>query len=87
MKLSPFRFGFALAVLWGGIVFVVALANLIWPSYGVAFLKVIDSIYPGYGYGKWGFGGAIVGLLYGVIDGFIIGLVFAWLYNLFTKKE
>jgi len=87
MKLDVMRFGFAMALIWGGIVFLTGLANLIWPAYAVEFLRIVDSIYPGYHLGQWGFGGIIVGTLYGLIDGFIIGVVFAWLYNIFIKGK
>jgi hypothetical protein len=30
--------------------------------------------------------GSVIGLLYGTIDGFFSGLVFAWLYNLLVGK-
>ena len=87
MKFKVFSFGMTLAVVWAAIVFLVGLANLIWSNYGIAFLKLIDSIYPGYQLGKWGFGGVIVGTLYAAIDALVIGIVFAWLYNFLTKKE
>jgi hypothetical protein len=48
---------------------------------------MIDSIYPGYQYGSWGFGGVIVGTLYAAVDGFVMGIIFAWLYNLFAKEK
>ena len=87
MRLDVIRLGFALAVMWGGIVFLAGLANLIWPAYAAEFLRIVDSIYPGYHFGQWGFGGVIVGALYALIDGFIVGVIFAWLYNLFMKGK
>lgn len=87
MKLDVMRLGSALAIVWGGIVLLAGIANLIWPAYAVEFLKIVDSIYPGYHFGQWGFGGVIVGALYGLIDGFIVGVVFAWLYNLLMKGK
>jgi hypothetical protein len=87
MKLDTLRFGIAVCVLWGAIVFLVAVGNMVIAGYGEAFLKVIDSIYPGYHLGEWDFGGVIVATLYAALDGFIIGIVFAWLYNRLTKKK
>lgn len=87
MKLNVIRLGCALSTVWALIVFLVGLGNLIWPGYGVEFLKIIDSIYPGYHLAKWGFGGVIVATLYAAIDGWVVGVVFAWLYNLFTKGK
>jgi hypothetical protein len=31
--------------------------------------------------------GSVIGLLWGLVDGFIGGLVFAWLYNLLVPKK
>ena len=87
MKLDVIRFGCAVASIWGVVVFLAGVANLIWSTYGVAFLKIIDSIYPGYHFGEWGFGGVIVATLYAIIDAWIIGVIFALLYNQFTKKK
>ncbi len=87
MKLGVLRLGFTVCVVWGGVVFVVALANMALSGYGAAFLKVIDSIYPGYHMGQWGFFGVIVATLYAALDGFIAGIIFAWLYNLFGKTK
>lgn len=79
MKLSVKAMGLTLGLLWGGMVLVVGLANLVWPQYGVAFLGTVSSIYPGYHVG--GFGSVIVGTLYGLVDGGIGGVILAWLYN------
>lgn len=89
MKLDKLRLGCALAAVWGLIAFFTGIGNLIWDMYGVAFLKVLESIYPGYTFGRWGFGGVIVVTLYAALDGFVIGVVIAWIYNLFkgNKKE
>ena len=87
MKLDVVRLGFALSAVWGLIVLLVGIANLLWPGYAVAFLKIVDSIYPGYHYGQWGFTGVVVATLYAIIDGWVVGIVFAWFYNLFTKSK
>jgi hypothetical protein len=69
------------AVLWGGSILVVGLANAIWPTYGQAVLQLSASVYPGYA-GTPGVGQTIIGALYGILDGAIAGAIFAWLYNL-----
>ncbi|MFV2007447.1 MAG: hypothetical protein ACC667_08365 [Longimicrobiales bacterium] len=83
MKLSIKGLALASGILWGGSILLVGLINLIWPAYGVAFLDLAQSIYPGYG-GAAGFWGLIVGTLYGVVDGAVGGAIFAWLYNAFS---
>jgi len=80
--------GLALTVgiLWAAAVFLVGIGNLLWPSYGVAFLEIPRSIYPGYAKTA-GFLGVIVGSLYALLDGAILGVVFAWLYNMLSRGE
>jgi len=80
MKLSVKALAVTAAILWGGCILLTGILNLIWSGYGVAFLDMVRSIYPGYA-GTAGFGGVIVGTLYGVIDGAVCGAIFAWLYN------
>lgn len=72
-------------LLWGGAILLVAFANLVWPSYGRAFLELVASIYPGYDAGST-LGQAIVATLYGVVDGVIGGFLFGWLYNFLSQR-
>jgi len=81
MKLNVLAFAVAAALLWSGAIFLVGIANLIWPSYGVFFLELVASVYPGY-HAAPEFGSVIIGTLYGLVDGLIAGLIFGWLYNL-----
>lgn len=86
MKLSIKGLALASGILWGGSILLVGVANLIWPSYGVAYLDLARAIYPGYG-SSAGFGGVIVGTLYGVADGAVAGAILAWLYNLLSATD
>jgi len=79
MRLCVRTTALTLAILWALAFFSMALAQQIWPAYGVAFLDLMDSVYPGYAPG--GFGSVITGTLYAVVDGAICGAVLAWLYN------
>jgi hypothetical protein len=72
-------------IFWGGAIFIVALAALLWPGYGRAFLDLAASIYPGYHPGP-GIGPLVTGTLYGVVDGAIGGAIFGWLYNLVSRR-
>ena len=87
MKFDVIRFGCAVASIWGLVILWAGVANLLWPTYGIEFLKIIDSIYPGYHFGQSGFGGVLVATLYAIIDAWIIGVIFALIYNKFTKKN
>lgn len=62
-----------------------AVGNLIVPGYGQALLDVMASVYPGYE-GTAGFGQVIIGTLYGLLDGAVVGAVFAWLYNAIAPR-
>jgi hypothetical protein len=71
-------------LVWGAAMLIVALANLIWPSYGRTFLDLAASIYSGYKPGSGG-GSVVIGTGYGLVDGAIAGAVFGWLYNLLAN--
>lgn len=83
MKLNVKAMTISVALFWGVMLFLIALANMIWSGYGQAFLELVASVYPGYK-ATPSFGQAVVGLLYGMLDGAIAGAVLAWLYNCFA---
>ena len=83
MKLSLKGLGIAFAIVWGGAIFIVGVANLVSETYDVAFLEVMASVYPGYQH-EGSFGSVIVGTLYGALDGAIGGFVLGWVYNRFA---
>lgn len=86
MKLNLKALTVTTAVVWAGVVFIVGLANMISSGYGEAFLLVVASIYPGYS-ASGSFGDVIVGSLYALLDGAVLGLIFGWLYNLVAGKN
>jgi hypothetical protein len=73
------------AVVWGGCLFFTGLTNLAFPAYGLAWLQLAASIYPGY-HGPAGLGSVIVVLLYGLLDGAVAGAIFGWLYNRIARR-
>ena len=73
----------AIGVYWAAGIFIVGVANLASPGYGSAFLQLLASVYPGYS-ATASFGQVIIGTLYGLVDGAVGGVVFAWLYNWLT---
>lgn len=85
MKLSIRAFALTAGLLWGGCVLLMGLANMAFPSYGLAFLEFCSSIYPGYHVAQT-FGSVITGTMYGLVDGGIGGAIFAWIYNLLVGK-
>ena len=82
MKLRVRAFGLATGVVAGLFVFFVTLVS-IWFGRG----ETIDALvvpFPGF---SRSIGGAIVGLIWGFVDGFIGGALLAWLYNRFTTTN
>ncbi len=85
MRLDMKASTIAVAILWGAVVFLVGIGNLIFTGYGEAFLQMVASLYPGY-HATASFGQVIVGTLYALVDGAIAGLVVSWLYNLLAAR-
>ena len=84
MRFSAIALGLTAGILWGAAILVVGVANLVWPSYGRAFLELLASVYSGYRPGS-GLASVITGAPYGLVDGAIGGAVFGWLYNLIFR--
>jgi hypothetical protein len=80
MKLNVRAAAATSALIWGGAVLTVGVANLIQPRYGGAFLRMIASIYPGYRHRRTAAEVAI-GTGYALVDGAFGGAMCAWLYN------
>ncbi len=85
MKLDAKALALAGGIIWGVVVFLVALASIASAGYGDAFLSLLASFYPGYTADDT-IVQAIIGGLYALVDGLICGYVFAWLYNYFAPK-
>ncbi|GEM_PF-1834477 len=79
-KLSPRAFGLAFGILWGLTVLMMGLAGTYW-GYGAGFTNLFATLYPGF---TLGVQGSIIGSLWGLVDGFIFGVLLAWLYNRFV---
>ena len=83
MQLSAKAMALTIALLWGGSVLLVGLMNLASPTYGIYFLSLTSSIYPGFHVSRT-VGDVLVGTSYAVVDGGIGGFLFGWLYNVFA---
>ena len=80
-KLSPLALGLSLGILCGvglWLITIISVVAEIWQSQ----LSLLIGLYPWYSITLTG---SFFGLVCGFIDGFIGGLIFAWLYNLFSK--
>ena len=80
--MNPKNLGLAGGIIWGLGLLVLTLIS-VGTGYGVVFLNLIVSIYPGY---TISLVGSIVGLVYGFLDAFIGLFIFAWLYNWLEKR-
>ena len=85
MKFNIKALALACAILWGLVMLVMGLTNLVWGGYGQQFLQIMSSVYPGY-HATRSIAEVVVGTLYGIVDGLIGGAVFAWLYNQFANS-
>lgn len=83
MKFEVKALALSCAILWGGAVFLVALANLVC-GYGQRFLEILASGYPGY-HATRSIGELVLVTVYAFFDGLIGGAIFAWLYNRMAK--
>jgi hypothetical protein len=86
MKFSVKGLALASGIIWGVAMLGMGLANLGWSNYGQQFLQTMASVYPGY-HATRSIQEVIIGTLYGAVDGFIGGAVFAWLYNQFAAPR
>jgi hypothetical protein len=84
MILSTKALALACATLWGGCLLLVGIVNAVFPSYGGEFLRLMNSVYPGYQPTPTPTG-VIVGGIWGFLDGGVAGFLAAWLYNLFLR--
>ncbi len=80
MKLRARAFGLSVGIVWGLTLFLTTIYSTLVGT-GQTMSKV-RTLYYGY---QVSFGGAIVGLLWGVATGFLLGAAVAWLYNTFHK--
>ncbi|MDA8239305.1 MAG: bacteriophage holin [Nitrospiraceae bacterium] len=78
MKIKPFALGLSLGAVWGGALFITTWLSY-FTGYGKLFLNTLAvSIFPGYSISPLG---SLLGLFYGFLDLFIMGMLAAWLYN------
>lgn len=82
-ELDSKRLGLAAGIFWGMSMLVMTLIS-VYTGYAVAFLNGMASIYPGYAISLTG---SLIGLAYGLLDGFVDLYLIAWLYNFLGKRR
>jgi len=85
MKLNAVALAYTGAALCGGSVLLVGLVNLGTPTYGWEFLKLLDSVYPGYT-ANGTIESVMVATGYALVEGAVLGWGFGWLYNRLLKS-
>ena len=80
-KLDVKACGLALGILWGGGMAFMGLTAMVC-SWAKPFVDVVAVMYVGYSATVLG---SLVGAVWGFLDAFIGGALFAWIYNKFVK--
>ena len=73
--------GLSLGLVWGLTILLCTWWFILFKKQGEIFGK-LNEIYLGYSI-SWG--GSFIGFLWGFVDGFIAGVLIAWLYGVFSK--
>ncbi|HUX32558.1 MAG TPA: bacteriophage holin [Gemmatimonadaceae bacterium] len=82
MKLNVKAFGMACGLMWGLTLFI-ATWWVIMRTGASGSPTMIGRVYIGYTVSTVG---SFIGLAWGLVDGWIGGMIFAWLYNWFVDK-
>jgi hypothetical protein len=77
MRLNTKAFAFTCGILWGATVMLATWWLLIFGYHGQV-MSNLDHFYIGY---TFSYPGAVVGAIWGFLDGLVCGFIFAWLYN------
>lgn len=85
MRISVLAFAAACGTLSGFLTLVFSLWNAL-TGFGARALELFISLHPTVFDRTQAFGFVLVNTLYALVDGFILGLALAFLYNLFAKK-
>lgn len=80
--INPKNFGLAGGIVGGLVVLLSAWVGM-WTGYLADFALALTKIYPG---NTLGFGGSLLGAVFGFVYAFIGFYIFAWLYNKLGKK-
>lgn len=79
-KCQPFALGVGIGVLWAIYVFCAGIFAMF--HWGTALVTTLASLYIGYGASIVG---AIIGAIWAFVDGFVAGVIVAWIYNLVAR--
>lgn len=80
-KCQPLALGVAIGVLWA--IYVAGLAIVAMFDWGTGLVAPLASLYIGFGAS---IAGAIIGAIWAFFDGFVAGVIIAWIYNAVAKQ-
>jgi hypothetical protein len=80
MNLRKRALGLTLGIVWGLVVFIATIIAMVLGRGDT--LVLIKGYYPGFAIS---YAGAAIGLFWGFVNGFVGGVIIAWLYDLFCK--
>ena len=83
MKLNVLALGLACGLIWGLGLFIITWWIIMFDGQQPGDTLVLGRIYRGY---ELTTRGSLFGLLWGLGDGFIGGVIFAWLYNMLAGR-
>jgi hypothetical protein len=83
MRISLKAMALAGGVLWGAAILLVGLLHLAHPAYGLGFLQMTSSVYPGF-HASHSLLSVFIGTVEGFVDGAVAAILFAVLYNSFV---
>ena len=86
MKLNVKAFVLTMSIFCALTIGLTGLGNLLWSGYGSTLLQILASLYPGY-HASGTMGDLVVGILYALFDGAVMGLIFVFIYNALVGKE
>ena len=79
-KFKVSSFGCALGITWSLYVIFLGITSIF--GWGMSFVDAISSLYVGY---SASIVGIIIGGIWAFVDGYIGGVIFAWVYNKLAK--
>lgn len=83
MKLNVKAFAMTAGLIWGIGLFVITWWIILFDG-AQGQSNIVTQIYRGYSITPMG---SAIGLVWGLVDGFVGGAIFAWLYNLIANKS
>ena len=83
MKLNVKAFGITCGIFWGISLFVLTWWIILFEGATGEATLIGRSLYFGYSISAMG---SIIGLAWALVDGFVGGLIFAWLYNFIVDR-